>query len=190
MGDDLLQQSSLTPARVVLVTGGCRSGKSSFAQRYAEERMSRRVYLATCPVFDGEMAERVRRHRSEREGKGWETVEEELELARALAAAPAEATVLVDCLTLWANNLLHRAESSGRFPDEEEAVVRARELAAVCRSRSATTVMVTNEVGLGIVPANPLARRFRDVAGRINQVVAAAADEVYLLVCGLPTRIK
>lgn len=177
-------------ARMVLVTGGCRSGKSAFAQRLAEEAGEKRIYLATCPVLDGEMAERVARHREERRGRGWETVEEEVELARAIGVVDPAAVVLVDCLTLWINNLLYRREQEGRLPDEDEFAGLAGEFSRACGGRTGTTVVVTNEVGWGIVPENPLARRFRDLAGRVNQVVAAAADEVHLLACGQPIRIK
>ncbi len=178
-------------SRLVLVTGGCRSGKSSFAQRLVEENaVSGKIYLATCPVLDAEMAERVRRHRDERRGKGWETAEEEVNLAAAVAAVGAGTAVLIDCLTLWVNNLMYHGERAGRPPGEDDASRLAAELAAACRRRGGLTVAVTNEVGWGIVPDNPESRRFRDLAGRVNQAFAAAADEVHLLVCGLPTRIK
>lgn len=177
-------------SRLVLVTGGCRSGKSSFAQRYVEERAGEKVYLATCPVFDGEMAARVLRHRREREGAGWTTVEEETELARAVAGAPAGAAILIDCLTLWVNNLMFRAERNGGDIDEDAVTRLAGLVADACRSRSGIAVAVTNEVGMGIVPDNALSRKFRDLSGRVNQAFASAADEVYLLVSGIPMRMK
>lgn len=190
MGDDFSQQRAVNAARLVLVTGGCRSGKSSFAQRYVEELGGPRLFLATCPVLDPEMEDRVRRHREERRGRGWDTIEEEVGIAAAVAAAPPHAAILVDCLTLWVNNLVFRADNAGSAFGEDEAAARAREFADACRSRPGLTLAVTNEVGMGIVPDNPLARRYRDMAGRVNQTIAAAADEAYLLVCGLPTRIK
>lgn len=175
---------------LILVTGGCRSGKSSFALRFVEERAEERVFIATSPVFDAETAERVRRHQEERRGRGWLTLEEEIDIARALASCPAGAGVLLDCLTLWIGNLMFRDEEEDRMPDEDEVEELAARLAAAARNRSGLTVVVTNEVGLGIVPDNPSARRFRDLAGRVSQTIAAAAAEVHFLVSGLPMRIK
>lgn len=192
MGTDLLQQPAVNASapRLVLVTGGCRSGKSAFALDYVEKTGLAKTFLATCPVLDEEMADRVRRHREERRGRGWETVEEERELARAVSEVAPGRAVLVDCLTLWVNNIIFHGEVGGRLPDEDEAASRASAFVQTCRERSGTVVAVTNEVGLGIVPDNPLVRRFRDLAGRVNQTVAAGADEVYFLISGLPTRIK
>ena len=170
--------------RIVFVTGGARSGKSRFAQRLVEAWEGRLLYVATAEVRDDEMAERVRRHRRER-GERWETLDEPLDLGRALQRARAYGGCLVDCLTLWTANLL---EACG---PEEQRLFRAVE--AFLRELEAfpgRVCLVSNEVGSGIVPANPLARRFRDVAGRINQEVAARADDAYLVVSGLPLRLK
>ncbi len=170
--------------RIVFVTGGARSGKSRFAQRLVEAWEGRLLYVATAEVRDDEMAERVRRHRQER-GERWETLDEPLDLGRALQRARAYGGCLVDCLTLWTANLLERCgPEEERFSRAVEAFLQELEAfpGRVC--------LVSNEVGSGIVPATPLARRFRDVAGRINQEVAARADEVYLVVAGLPLRLK
>ena len=177
-------------SRLILVTGGCRSGKSDFARRLVEDVDGERYFLATSPVLDEETADRVRRHREERDGSEWHTIEEEVEVARALAAAPPQAAVLLDCLTLWVNNLMYRGESSGGWPDEDTVAARAAELAAAARNRDGLFVAVTNEVGLGVVPENAAARRFRDLAGRVNQTLAAASDEAYFLISGLARRIK
>lgn len=185
-----LQKVKTMPARLILVTGGCRSGKSGFARRLVENSGHDRCFLATCPVFDDETAERVRRHREERADSGWRTIEEEVEVTQALAAAPPQAAILLDCLTLWVNNLMHRGESSGGWPDEDAVAALAGELAAAARKRDGLFVAVTNEVGMGIVPENAAARRFRDLAGRVNQTMAAASDEAYFLVSGLAWRIK
>lgn len=176
--------------KLVLVVGGCRSGKSAFAQQYVEKLGGEKIYLATCPVVDGEIADRIARHRADRRDRGWRTVEEETALPETLTALAADAAVLVDCLTLWINNLLYHCERDGKTPGEDEAALAAGRLVDACRARAGTTLAVANEVGLGIVPDNAAARRFRDMAGRTNQVVAAAADEVYFMACGLPTRIK
>lgn len=177
--------------KVVLVTGGSRSGKSDYAQRYAEAEAGARYFLATCPRDTGadlDMARRIALHQQNRDGKDWVTIEEELDLAGALQALPPTATVLIDCLSLWLNNLLFIDE--GQVLDELAAARLSRQLAGCCRQRPGTTVLVSSEVGSGIVPENRLARRYRDLVGRCNQEVAAAADEVILVSCGLPLIMK
>ncbi len=162
---------------LTLVLGGARSGKS----RYAESLFSGGgLYIATAQAWDEEMRERIAAHRASRAGGGWVTVEAPFDLADALRAAR-DRPALVDCLTLWLSNLL-LAER-----DLEEAF-EGLELALT--GRRAATVLVGNEVGLGIVPDNALARRFRDEAGRLHQRLAARADSVVLLVAGLPLVMK
>lgn len=178
------------PGRLVLVLGGCRSGKSAFALRHAAELGSGGMFIATCPVLDDEMRERIRRHREERRGLDWDTVEEETDLAGALARCRPDGVVLIDCLTLWVNNVMHHGDVAGKPPGEDDLAALSLRMADAALARRGTTVAVANEVGLGVVPDNPLARRFRDLAGRVNQTVAARADEVYFMVAGLPTRIK
>jgi len=182
-------------ARVILVTGGCRSGKSTHAQALAEALHGRRAYVATCPVFDDELRNRVQKHREHRRDRGWDTIEEQLDLAGVLAGTPDYDVLLVDCLTLWVSNVLMGAAhdgsaESGAPVDEEQIVERCREFLSACRRREGTVIFVTNEVGMGIVPENALARRFRDLMGRCNQIVAAEADEVVLLTCGIPLMLK
>jgi adenosylcobinamide kinase/adenosylcobinamide-phosphate guanylyltransferase len=165
----------------LLVLGGARSGKSRHAEQRAEAEPGALVYIATGQAFDAEMEERIARHRADR-GPRWRTVEAPLELPQAIAAeAGPGRVVLVDCLTLWASNLL-LAERDG----EAEAA----RLATLLRDAAGPVILVSNEVGLGIVPDNALARRFRDVAGRINQIVAAAVDEAVFVAAGLPLRLK
>jgi adenosylcobinamide kinase/adenosylcobinamide-phosphate guanylyltransferase len=170
---------SLPP--VALVLGGARSGKSSFAERMTVTHPRGCVYLATAEVGDDEMAERVRRHRARREAN-WRTVEAPLDIAGALVGETEQgAAVLVDCLTLWLSNLM----AAGRDPEHEtEALVRA--LGQV----GGPVVFVSNEVGLGIVPDNALARAFRDHAGRLNQRIAEVANSVFFVAAGLPLRLK
>ena len=177
-------------APVIFITGGCRSGKSAFAERTAENLPASKVYLATAPVLDEEMARRIARHRADRAAGGWETIEETIDITGALQRIADGRTVLIDCLTLWINNLMYEAEKKGREITEEEIAEKCREIAAVCKGRSGTVIFVTNEVGLGIVPDNPLARRFRDLAGRCNQVFAAVADTAVFMVSGLPVYLK
>jgi adenosylcobinamide kinase / adenosylcobinamide-phosphate guanylyltransferase len=172
-------------AAVVYITGGARSGKSAFAQRLAERHAGSLLYVATAAIGDGEMAERVRRHQAVR-GERWTTLEEPLDLAGRLpeAAAGCDA-LLLDCVTLWLSNLLHHH-------NEDAAAVLAEvdRFIATFATLPAPLYLVSNEVGDGIVPANPLARLFRDVAGEAGQKLAAAADEAYLVVAGLPLRLK
>ncbi len=167
------------PARVTLVLGGARSGKSALAETLAAAPGGRPVYLATAEPGDAEMAERIRRHR-ERRGLGWATIEEPLDIVGRLAAADG-AAVLVDCLTLWLANLMQAGL--------DVAAETARLVEALAR-HAGPVVLVANEVGFGIVPDNPLARDFRDHAGRLNQAVAAVADRVYLVAAGLPLVLK
>jgi len=176
-------------SRIILIVGGCRSGKSQHAQQLAESLPGRHGYVATCPVQDDEMQQRVDAHRKDREGKGWETFEEPHDLA-ALCGRIEHEVILIDCLTLWVSNLMYQAELAGGEVDENAIAAHARELLESCRSRPGTVVMVTNEVGMGIVPNNAIARRYRDLTGRVNQTIAAEADDVTLVSCGLPLPLK
>jgi adenosylcobinamide kinase/adenosylcobinamide-phosphate guanylyltransferase len=174
-----LQAGALPKATLIL--GGARSGKSRYAEALVAGHPGRHVYLATAEAGDAEMAERIRRHCARR-GPGWTTIEEPLDLVRALEPATRdEAAVLVDCLTLWLSNLL----GAGRDVARE-----AQALVEVLPRLQGPVVFVSNEVGLGIVPDNALARSFRDHAGFLNQIVAAAADRVYFVAAGLPLLLK
>ena len=170
---------SLPP--VTLVLGGARSGKSSFAERITVAHSRGCAYLATAEIGDDEMAERVRRHQARREAH-WRTVEAPLDLGAAIVAeTELGAAVLVDCLTLWLSNLME----AGRDPAAEtEDLIRALGQAG------GPVVIVSNEVGLGIVPDNALARAFRDHAGRMNQRIAEIANTVFFVAAGLPLRLK
>jgi adenosylcobinamide kinase/adenosylcobinamide-phosphate guanylyltransferase len=181
-------------AHLTLVTGGARSGKSAHAQRLAEAMSPPRIYLATCPVVDQEMAARIRQHQAARSGRGWQTLEEPLELARALRAAQAE-VVVVECLALWINNLMFVREQADpgptpNWPSEREVAELAGGVLAAAAARTGAVIFVTNEVGLGIVPDNPAARVYRDLLGRCNQTLAAGVHTVTLLVSGLPWTLK
>lgn len=171
--------------KITFVVGGCRSGKSGHAQRLAEAASSRlRVYIATCIPHDEEMKDRVARHRGDRD-RTWRTVEAPIELPAAVTAASNSGNVvLVDCLTLWTTNLLLSPEASPRIPRYIE------ELESALNRAAGPVILVSNEVGAGIVPENRLARLFRDVMGTVNQRIAAAADEVVWTVAGIPVTIK
>lgn len=165
----------------LLVLGGARSGKSRYAQARCEAIGGRLIYIATGQAGDDEMADRIARHRADR-GPCWETVEAPTDLAAAIEAASRRAdAVLVDCLTLWLSNLMLGGHDLAR--------ARAM-LAQAVRDARVPLVLIANEVGLGIVPDNALARRFRDEAGWINQQIAAIADEVVLVAAGLSLPLK
>ncbi len=171
--------------QLIFITGGARSGKSRFAQRQAESRPGALLYVATAAVGDAEMAERVARHRAER-GERWQTLEEPLQLAERLPqVAAGKGAVLLDCVTLWLTNLLFH---HGERP--EPVLAEVEKFLDAVRQLDSPLYLVSNEVGSGIVPDNRLARVFRDLAGEANQLLAAAADEAWLVTAGLPLRLK
>lgn len=161
-------------ARTTLFLGGARSGKSRLAQVAAEACEGPLSYLATAEGLDDEMADRIARHRADR-GKRWRTVECPLALPEAIGAI-GEGAILIDCLTLWLSNLLF---------DGQDIPARTCDLVGAITASALPIVIVTNEVGLGIVPDHPLGRSFRDAAGRLNQAVAAAVDTTYFVAAGL-----
>ncbi len=181
------------PWRRVLVLGGARSGKSAFAERLAGECGGDVVYVAAATVEDPEMADRVRRHRERRPAE-WRTLEVRRDVAQAVAALPDVRTVLVEDLTLLLADRFRELDEGGGTSDDsavadgaERAI--ADEVAQLLRL-PAHVILVSNEVGMGIVPASPLGRLFRDALGRVNQGAARGANEVYVLVAGLPLRLK
>ena len=177
-------------AELILVVGGCRSGKSAYAQQLAESLPPSRLYVATCPVIDREMALRIEAHQAARSGRGWETVEEPSDLAAVLGRSRPHNVVLVDCLTLWINNLMYARQCQSRELDEDEVAGQCRAMLDAVVGGPGAVIFVSNEVGMGIVPENAAARRYRDLVGRANQVVAARADTVTLVSCGIPWNLK
>ena len=183
--------------RLVLILGGARSGKSAYAERLAGELAGDGgvLYVATAQALDDEMADRIARHRAARPA-AWRTLEEPLNVGPAIEATGAgAAVVVVDCVTLWISNLLLASGAEGMGPaeaDRVDASARAAvdHLLAAHRSGTACTLLVSNEVDMGLVPPYPLGRLYRDVLGWVNTQIAAAADEVLLMVAGLPLRIK
>jgi len=172
-------------SRITFVVGGCRSGKSSYAQRQAEwTAEANRIFIATCRPYDDEMRERIRRHQDSR-GSGWKTVETHIDLPSAMAeSSRIGRVVLVDCLTLWMSNiLLDSAQADAVDWHIAELIARLGDVAC-------PTILVSNEVGMGIVPENALARRFRDLVGILNQRVAARADTVVFMAAGIPMILK
>ena len=163
---------------LTILLGGARSGKSSLAVRLGERVDTDVVYIATSPHIPGDhdLDDRIAVHRAERPAS-WRTIEEELDLAAALAASD-DALVIVDCLTLWLNNLMHHGADQSTIEKATSAAI------AAASDRRGDTVVITNEVGLGIVPDNDLGRRYRDQLGRLNQQWVAACDRAYLMVAG------
>ena len=176
--------------KIVLITGGARSGKSEYAQQMAEKISGTRMFIATCPISDKELEERITKHREARKNKGWETIEETINLKDSIQQAREYDVVLVDCLTLWINNLMYNEINNAIALDEKRVDDLCGGIVYEARMATGTVIFVTNEVGMGIVPDNEIARRYRDLLGRCNQIIAASADEVILMVCGMPVPIK
>lgn len=165
--------------KITLVTGGARSGKSRFAQQLAEAEEGTLLYIATAAAFDDEMQARIARHKADR-GARWTTLEEQIDLPATISRAATD-TILVDCLTLWLSNLMLAGE------DVDAWIVALEEN---LKGSTHAVILVTNEVGSGIVPETPLGRAFRDEAGRLNQRIAAVANNVALVAAGLPLWLK
>lgn len=167
--------------KTILILGGARSGKSRFAQKLAEREAGTLLYIATAQAHDAEMENRIARHRMDR-GERWETVEEQLDLGGAIDIHGGKGKVLlVDCLTLWLSNLMLA---------EQNIDAACERLVDALHQETGQVIFVSNEVGSGIVPETPLGREFRDQAGRLNQLLAAEADAVALVVAGLPLWLK
>jgi len=171
-------------ARTIFITGGARSGKSRLAEGLAQGFGAPLCYIATGEARDAEMAERIAAHKARR-GGAWRTLEEPLRVADAVRRADGlYRAVLIDCVTLWLTNLLFHHNG------KEQALAEIRSLAELLSSLTTPLILVSNEVGMGIVPENPLARDFRDLAGRANEILAEAADEAYVTISGIPLKLK
>lgn len=171
---------------IILITGGCRSGKSDHAVQLADAAGSPVTFIATAEAFDDEMKQRIARHQSERPVE-WNLIEEPLKLAEAITKGLEQSeTVIVDCLTLWVSNLLFKEHIN----DETTVTLRIKQLLENIESCSGRVIFVTNEVGLGIVPADKLTRLYRDCIGRVNQCVGRAADKLIFMISGVPQQIK
>jgi adenosylcobinamide kinase / adenosylcobinamide-phosphate guanylyltransferase len=184
-------------SKLTLITGGARSGKSSFAELLASHLNLTVVYIATAQVYDDEMALRVKKHREQRPSH-WHLVEEPLDISSILKQYENEKVVLLlDCVTLWLTNLLlsESSEESKNDPfvsdtREQRILDQVRLVAQQATEISPQVILVTNEVGQGIVPDNPLSRSYRDLAGKANQILARFADQVYFVVAGYPFEVK
>ena len=171
--------------KIIFIIGGCRSGKSKHALQTAEKMPgNRKIYIATCVPQDNEMKQRVARHQKER-SQNWVTVEEPLHLPQAiLENSPKADVMLVDCLTLWVSNLLMETD------DEKQLEEMISQLIDTLEKATGPIVLVSNEVGTGIVPENKLARQYRDIMGLVNQAVAKTAGKVIWMVAGIPVTVK
>lgn len=179
--------------QIILVTGGARSGKSSFAEKLVREKGERISYIATAQIFDEEMRFRIKLHR-ERRPKDWKTYEAPFHAEKALKKAVKDSdTILFDCITVYLSNLVC-AKSVAELAKEDalytEAKAKIQALIDTVKAANATVIFVTNEVGAGIVPENHLARIYRDLSGSVNQQLACASDEVYAVICGIPMQLK
>ncbi len=174
--------------KLIFILGGARSGKSAYALKLTEAMAGKKLYLATAQALDKEMAEKIKNHKKQR-GSKWTTIEEPIKVADVIRWDKKHDVLLLDCLTLWVSNLMSK-ESGVRSQKSEVIYKNINQLISTCKNSKANIVVVSNEVGLGIVPDNPLARRFRDIAGYANQKMAEAADEVYFVAAGMPMRMK
>lgn len=170
---------------ITVISGGVRCGKSTFALKLAQEKKGKKIFIATAPAIDEEMKQRIIAHRTER-GDSFITIEEELHLAEAFQQVPDDAAVVVvDCLTTWVNNLYYHLSD-----DEELIRTNVESVISILRDVQWRLIVVTNEVGWGIVPESQLARHYRDTLGYLNAAIAHVADTVYLCACGIPIKIK
>ncbi|MEK6679305.1 MAG: bifunctional adenosylcobinamide kinase/adenosylcobinamide-phosphate guanylyltransferase [Nitrospirota bacterium] len=177
-------------SELIFILGGARSGKSSFALKLAESIKGKRLYIATAEALDMEMEERIKKHKKER-ANNWDAIEEPIKIADIIKKNKKYGVILLDCLTLWVSNLMHiEARSKGQGARGGRTLQKITDLISACKKAKASIIIVSNEVGLGIVPDNPLARQFRDIAGFANQKIADAAGEVYFMVSGIPLKIK
>ncbi len=175
--------------KIVLITGGARSGKSRFAQELAASISRSVLFVATAEALDEDMASRIERHRLSRPPE-WRTIEAPRHIAAAVRDAVREDVVLIDCITLLVSNIL--TGGSGRVEEgpQEAIILEIDQLIGQMRAVPASFLIVSNEVGMGLVPDNPLGRQYRDMLGKANQLLAAVADQVYLMVAGIPVPVK
>ncbi|MDH4099134.1 MAG: bifunctional adenosylcobinamide kinase/adenosylcobinamide-phosphate guanylyltransferase [Nitrospirota bacterium] len=174
--------------QLILVLGGTRSGKSIYALRRAEAMGDHRLYIATAEARDDEMMARIEQHRKQR-GEGWRAAEEPLDVAGVLEVTEEGTVVLLDCLTFWVANAMAMEVNSG-IDSKAFLQGQIRNVHTATQDRGFRILIVSNEVGMGIVPDNALARKFRDLVGDMHQMIAELADEVYLVVAGLPQKLK
>lgn len=172
-------------AKIIMVSGGCRSGKSGHAQKYCEGIEGKKLFLATAPVHNEEMKMRVEKHRAKRDSDIWETVEEEFNLAEVFSSSKHD-VILIDCITFWIDNILYRSPA---IKEEDMAPFLEKTFFALDKFNG-TAVFVTNEIGFGTLPEDPRTRKFRDLVGLANAMIAKRASNVVLFVSGIPMFLK
>ncbi|EMK23490.1 bifunctional adenosylcobinamide kinase/adenosylcobinamide-phosphate guanylyltransferase [Leptospira kirschneri] len=178
---------------ITLITGGCRSGKSRFALELAKDIKGQKYFIATCPVFDEEMNQRILKHKKERDNSVWKTIEEEFNLLNLFKSEYffKKSVVVVDCLSLWINNLLYKSKIEKRKIEEATIQKNCTELVEhIRKTKVKHVIFVSSEVGLGLVPENKTSRIYRDLLGTCNQTIAHNADSVYFMSSGIPLKIK
>lgn len=169
--------------KIIFISGGARSGKSDFALKITKQLKGEVIYLATAQSLDREMSQRIKRHKLVRPSS-WKTIEEPKKLIEVIEKnRKFPGTIIIDCITLWLNNIIPEK-------NDETVLKEVEILLRVVRKAKATFIIVSNEVGLGIVPPSRLGRRFRDLAGRVNQIIAKEADEFYFIISGVKMRLK
>lgn len=170
---------------IIFITGGARSGKSNFAVKLASKAEGKIAFIATAIAVDEEMKRRIILHKESRP-KEWTTVEEPLDLAKAIESVSDHDVIIIDCITLYLSNLMFNAD----LIDEELILDEVRKMIRSAKSFHGTVIIISNELGMGIVPQNRIAREFRDIAGRANQIIADTANKVYVCFSGIPIQIK
>ncbi len=176
--------------KIILVIGGSRSGKSSYALDFGQSVPGPRTFIATCPTIDDEMIARIEAHQKERASGNWKTIEQEIDISRALATSKDSNVIVVDCLTLWINNIMYQSKTKLEDLSETYMIKLSNEVINISRILPGMTIFVSNEVGMGIIPGDTQTRLYRDLVGRCNQVFAAGADAVVHMVCGIANFIK
>jgi len=171
-------------SKIILIAGGAKSGKTKFALKMLCENQGPLFYLATCPRIDGEMDEKIENHKKERLGLNIETIEEEIDIKKVLESMNNEASVMMDCLTLWINNLIYHQKDLSESDVEQEIIHSFKS------SKAKSIYVVTNEVGQGLVPLEKESRKYRDLLGKANQCLGEICDEAYLMSCGLSLKLK
>lgn len=175
---------------ITLITGGIKSGKSQFALEYTKKMRKKDFlyFIATATALDDEMRERISKHQQERNKSVWRTIEEPVNLVKAILDIPDKSTLLIDCITLWLNNRLF--EKKDEYPSYSEVEKEIKKLISLINKKNINATFVSNEVGWGIIPENKLSRLYNDYLGKLNQIVASLSSQVYLMVSGIDMKIK
>jgi adenosylcobinamide kinase/adenosylcobinamide-phosphate guanylyltransferase len=183
-----MKKSRKPKNRIIFIIGGARSGKSSFAQQLATKKSEKVVFVATAEPLDSEMTDRIKKHKKSRP-KSWQTLELHREIAKGLKPGKSKPdVVIIDCITLLISNLTQDKNPGMKI--EKMVFAEINELIDYMKTQSTTFIIVSNELGLGVVPDNRLARDFRDIQGKVNQLIAQNADEIYFMMAGIPLRIN